>query len=253
MKGGKSMNETIKLLMAHRSIRKYADKPVSRGIVEQIISAAQMASTSSNVQGYSVVAVTEPERKQKLSQLSGNQTYIVECPVFLVWCADLSRLKNAARHHLPDSKSYEAATENFIVAAVDAALAAQNAAIAAESLGLGIVYIGGIRNQIQQVTELLQLPELAFPIFGMCLGYPDQGPGQRPRLPQPAVLHWEEYDSAESEKQVAIYDEIMSEYLRERTGGAKDTSWSRLMAEKLANPSRLHMKEFLEQRGFKLE
>lgn len=69
------MNETIKLLMAHRSIRKYADKPVSREIVEQIIAAAQMASTCSNVQGYSVVAVTDPERKQKLSQLSGSQAY----------------------------------------------------------------------------------------------------------------------------------------------------------------------------------
>lgn len=247
------MNETIKLLMAHRSIRKYADKPVSHEIARQIIAAAQMASTSSNVQGYSVVAVTDPERKQKLSQLSGSQAYIVECPVYLVWCADLSRLKNAAQHHLPDSKSYEGATENFIVATVDAALAAQNAAIAAESLGLGIVYIGGIRNHSQHVTELLHLPELAYPVFGMCLGYPEQSPGLRPRLPQPAVLHWEEYDSAESEKQVAKYDEIMSEYLHDRTGGAKATSWSRLMAEKLATPSRLHMKEFLQQHGFKLD
>lgn len=247
------MNETINLLMEHRSIRKYADKPVSREIVEQVIAAAQMASSSSNVQAYSVIAVTDTERKQKLSQLSGRQAYIVECPVFLVWCADLSRLKNVARCHLPDSESYEGATENFIVATVDVALAAQNAAIAAESLGLGIVYIGGIRNQIQQVAELLNLPELVYPVFGMCLGYPDQEPGLRPRLPQQAVLHWEEYDGAENERQVAEYDEIMSEYLRKRTGGTKDTPWSRLMAEKLTTPSRLHMKEFLQQHGFKLD
>lgn len=247
------MNETINLLMEHRSIRKYADKPVSREIVEQVIAAAQMASSSSNVQAYSVIAVTDTERKQKLSQLSGRQAYIVECPVFLVWCADLSRLKNVARCHLPDSESYEGATENFIVATVDVALAAQNAAIAAESLGLGIVYIGGIRNQIQQVAELLNLPELVYPVFGMCLGYPDQEPGLRPRLPQQAVLHWEEYDGVASERRVAEYDEIMSEYLRKRTGGVKDTPWSRLMAEKLTTPSRLHMKEFLQQRGFKLE
>lgn len=247
------MNETINLLMAHRSIRKYADKPVPREIIEQVVAAGQMASSSSNVQAYSVIAVTDAERKQKLSQLSGRQTYIVECPVFLVWCADLSRLKNAARHHLPDSESYEGVTENFIVATVDVALAAQNAVIAAESLGLGIVYIGGIRNQIQQVAELLNLPELVYPVFGMCLGYPDQDPGLRPRLPQQAVLHWEEYDGVASERRVAEYDEIMSEYLRKRTGGVKDTPWSRLMAEKLTTPSRLHMKEFLQQRGFKLE
>jgi FMN reductase (NADPH) len=87
----------------------------------------------------------------------------------------------------------------------------------------------------------------------MCLGYPDQNPGLRPRLPLPAVLHWNQYDTAGQEEQVAAYDEIMSNYLRERTGGAKDTPWSKHMAEKLAQPARLHMREFLEKRGFTLK
>lgn len=244
------MNEVIAQLKKHRSIRKYSEKPVSREQIEEIVEAAQWASSSSNVQAYSVIAVTDRERKDKLKELCGQQAYISECPVFLVWCGDLSRLKSAAERHLPDRETYEDTTENLIVATVDAALAAQNAAVAAESLGLGIVYIGGIRNRSEEVAELLGLPELVYPVFGMCVGYSDQEPGQRPRLPQQAVLHWNGYDPESSEKGVEQYDEVMVKYLRERTGGAKDTPWSVLMAEKLAQPARLHMREFLEKRGF---
>jgi len=248
------MNEVIALLKNHRSIRKYSDRQVGREQVEEIVSAAQMASSSSNVQAYSVIAVTEQAGKDKLAELCGNQGYISECPVFLVWCADLSRLKAAAERHLPaGAETYESSVENFIVATVDAALAAQNGAVAAESMGLGIVYIGGIRNRSQEVAELLGLPELVYPVFGMCVGYPDQEPGVRPRLPLEAVLHWEGYNAERSESGVRAYDETMVKYLRERTGGAKDTPWSVLMAEKLAQPARLHMREFLRRRGFGLK
>jgi FMN reductase (NADPH) len=247
------MNETISRMMQHRSIRKYSDRPVTKDLVEQIVSAGQMASSSSNVQAYSVIAVTDAARKAKLAKLCGDQAYVAKCPVFLVWCADLSRLKRAAERHIPSQATYEGTMENFIVATVDAALAAQNAAVAAESLGLGIVYIGGIRNQSEQVASLLELPRLAYPVFGMCLGYPDQDPGLRPRLPLPAVLHWNGYDAAGQDEQVAAYDEVMSKYLHERTGGTKDTPWSELMAEKLAQPARLHMREFLRKRGFELK
>lgn len=247
------MNETLKLLMNHRSIRKYTDRPVEQPLLEQIVAAGQMASSSSHVQAYSVVAVTEPERKAKLSELCGRQAYIKECPVFLVWCADLHRLKDAAVRYTPELPSYEGNVENFIVATVDVALAAQNAAVAAESLGLGIVYIGGIRNQSSEVAKLLGLPNLVYPVFGMCLGYPDQAPMHRPRLPIQAVLHMESYDANKADAALPAYDEEMVQYLSERTDGQKDTAWTRLMADKLVQPSRLHMKAFLEDQGFKLE
>ncbi|MGV2788316.1 NADPH-dependent oxidoreductase, partial [Clostridium perfringens] len=83
------MNDTLSLLMNHRSIRKYSEQPVCEEQLRAVVAAGQMASTSSNVQAYSVIAVTDPETKQRLAALAGNQAYIVECPVFLVWCADL--------------------------------------------------------------------------------------------------------------------------------------------------------------------
>lgn len=246
------MNDTISLLMNHRSVRKYTDQPVSQEQLEAIVAAGQMASSSSNVQAYSVVAVTDADLKNKLSECAGNQGYIQECPVFLVWCADLSRLKKAADTHQPGVPSYEGAVENFVVATVDVALAAQNAAVAAESLGLGIVYIGGIRNQIEAVSELLNLPEYAYPVFGMCVGYPDpnHGAGLRPRLPQETVLHMNGYSVEQNERGVQAYDETSVRYITARTNGQRTSSWSEQMAAKLTNPSRLQLRSFLESKGF---
>ncbi|WP_150275391.1 oxygen-insensitive NADPH nitroreductase [Paenibacillus tepidiphilus] len=242
-------NETLELLMQHASVRKYQDRPVGEDTLAAIIGAAQMASTSSNVQAYSVIAVTDPQQKAQLSALSGNQAYIEECPVFLIWCADLYRLHETAGPQLPDGGTFDT-TENFIVATVDAALAAQNAAVAAESLGLGIVYIGGVRNNIAELSELLGLPELVYPVFGMCLGYPEGPAGIRPRLPLEGVLHRGRYEKEKTAAQVAVYDEVSKEYMLKRSGGKMDTPWSAMMVKRFAEPSRLHMKEYLLSKGF---
>ncbi|MDP4096034.1 oxygen-insensitive NADPH nitroreductase [Paenibacillus sp. P96] len=244
------MNETLSVLMNHKSIRKFKQEAISEQQLSAIVAAGQMASSSSNVQAYSVIAVTEPDLKRQLAGLAGGQAYVEQCPVFLVWCADLYRLKRVTEQHRPDQTSYEDSTENFIVATIDAALAAQNAAIAAEAMDLGIVYIGGIRNNIAEVSELLRLPELVYPVFGMCVGVPDQDPGLRPRLPQAAVLHMNGYDPEQTMEQVELYDEAMTRYLSERTGGERTTPWSEIMAVRLTEPARLHMKSFLEQKGF---
>lgn len=100
----KITNETLELLNRHTSVRQYQDKPVSDELLSAVIGAGQMASTSSNVQAYTVIAVTEPALKAQLSALSGNQAYIEQCPVFLVWCADLYRLREASAPHLEGSR-----------------------------------------------------------------------------------------------------------------------------------------------------
>lgn len=244
------VNDTINLLMNHRSIRKYKNEPVTDEQLNTIIAAAQMASSSSNVQAYSVIAVTDSGLKNELASLAGNQAYIQECPVFLVWCADLYRLREAAVSEAAGEETYEDTTENYTVATIDVALAAQNAAIAAESLGLGIVYIGGIRNQIAEVADLLGLPELVYPVFGMCLGVPDQEPLLRPRLPLPAVLHKNGYDREETRVQVKEYDKTLSSYMQERSSGKQTATWSEMMAKRLTQPARLQLKAFLESKGF---
>ncbi|WP_028986181.1 oxygen-insensitive NADPH nitroreductase [Thermicanus aegyptius] len=245
------MNQVIELIQSHRSIRKYKDTPLTNEQVETIIQSAQMASSSNHMQAYSVIGVTDPNVKKRLAILAGNQVYVERCPLFLVWCADLHRLKVACS--LQDTEMVAGTTENFIVATVDTALAAQNAAIAAESMGLGIVYIGGIRNNPKEVAKLLHLPELVYPVFGMCVGMPDHDPGQRPRLPLELIYHENRYDPEKAKKGIEEYDQMMRRYYLNRTHHSRDTTWSKEMAAIMRQPNRKHLRSFLEGQGFRLE
>lgn len=244
------MNEVIELLLNHRSVRRFKDITLSEEQTEAIISAAQAASTSSNVQAYTIIGVTDPGKRQVLAGLAGNQSYVEHTGLFLVFCADLSRLKEATEQQ---GETFHQNTESFVVATVDAALAAQNAAIAAESLGLGICYIGGIRNKPQEVSELLELPELVYPVFGLTIGVPDQENALRPRLPQHAVYHENIYKREQSRQGVAEYDEAIERYYKERTQGRTITNWSKGIADKYRQPVRANLRPFLENRGFRLE
>lgn len=246
------MNQTIELLLEHRSVRKFKDKPVSEEQFAAIIRAAQMASSSSNMQAYSVLRISDPAKRKRLAEAAGGQAYVEECPLFLVWCADLFRLRAARSLHGEVNDEAIATTENGVIATVDAALAAQNAAIAAESLGLGIVYIGGIRNNLDLVTELLELPPYVYPVFGMCIGTPDQETVVRPRLPEQAIVHEDRYDPAKYEELIRSYDAQMKRYILERTGGKRDHTWSQDMAAKLAQPNRLEIKPYLRKQRFGL-
>ncbi|TCP58055.1 FMN reductase (NADPH) [Tumebacillus sp. BK434] len=245
------MNETIDLLQRHRSIRKYQPTPLTDEQKRAIIQSAQMASSSSNIQAYSVIGVTDPELKKQLAHLTGDQSYVAECGLFLVWCADLYRLQQAcAKHGVEMQHQY---VESFLVSTVDVALAAQNAAVAAEALGLGIVYIGGIRQNPAAVSELLKLPQLVYPVFGMCVGVPDQEPSHRPRLSTAAVYHENAYQPSQIAEGIEDYDQTMRDYYRERSGGKIDTTWSKQISEKYAHPARAHMRAFLDDQGFGFE
>jgi nitroreductase len=203
-------NEVLETILSHRSVRGFLPDALSEGTLELLIAAAQSASTSSNLQFWSVVAVQESERKSRLAELAGQQQFIREAPLLLVWLADLSRLDRIAaeRQAQVDGTHY---LEEFIVGIVDAALAAQSALIAAESLGLGAVYIGAMRNLPERIAEELALPPHVFAVFGMSVGYPDpvRLSDIKPRLPQSLVLHRERYSAAAGSDAVEGYDLTM--------------------------------------------
>ncbi len=241
-------------------MRKYRPDPVPVETIEAIVAAAQRTSTSSNLQLYSVVAVTDAAKRARLAELCGNQEHIAQAPVFLAWCADLARLDRAC-----ELRGYTQVTdyvENFLVAAVDAAIAAQTAALAAESLGLGICYIGSIRNNTQAVIDLLGLPRLVFPITGMTVGWPAAEPLIRPRLPLRTVLHWEHYDRAGEDEALAEYDRAMA--ATGIYGGRQvpapgkpdvmeDYGWTEHSARRVSQALRTDLREVLERQGFALK
>ncbi len=244
------MHEIHQLLRSHRSIRQFTDKPVSDELVADIVKTGLTAATSSNLQATTVIRVRDEKTRGVISEVGGGQTQIVDAPVFIVWCADLHRTRLACE--MAGGSMTSGMTEQFIIATVDVSLAAQNAVIAAEAEGLGICYIGAIRNDPQVVTDLLELPDDVYPVFGMCLGYPDQDPEVKPRLPLDVVFKEERYEDGRDQDRIASYDEEMRQYYRTRTGGTKESSWSEEMAGLVGGERRPHMREFLARRGFEL-
>ena len=245
------MNAAIELMKAHRSIRKFDDREVDEDTLNTIVAAAQCAATSHFVQAYTVIRVRDPRKRQIIAQLAGPQVWVEKAPVFLVYCADFTRLEVASGMH--GTAVEKGWAEQFVTATVDAALLAQNVILAAESLGLGGVYIGGIRNDPQTVCDLLEIPDQAYPVFGMCLGWPAHHPPPKPRLPVEAVLFEDRYPQSHDRAMLEDYDRTTNHYYLNRNSNLKDETWTRQMAEFMGKVIRPHMKAFLKKRGFFLK
>ena len=245
------MNEVIKLLQSRCSVRKFTEQVISQDVIEQLIFCGQAAATSSFIQACTVIQVGDTSKRNLLVDLAGGQAYVASAATFLVFCADMNRHKLVCDMH--DSEMLSGYTEQFITATVDVALFAQNVMTAAQSLGIEGVYIGGIRNNIAEVSDLLELPALVYPVFGMCLGYPAQDPETKPRLPLSVVLKKDHYNDDNDTKTISEYDEQVREYYRSRTGGTKDQTWSEQIAGMLVKEARPHMKTYLKDRGFILK
>lgn len=242
------MNDVIALLNSHTSVRNFLEKPVDDELLMELVQAGQHASTSSHIQAYTIIRISDKSKRKQLAALAGDQQYVEECPVFLVLCADLNRLQKACLmngQHMDTSSA-----ETFILATVDTALLAQTIMIAAESHGLGGVYIGGLRNHPQAVCELLEIPQHVYPVFGMCLGYPSCINAVKPRLPLPLVLNEDCYGTDQEAELLQEYDKVVSDYYSERTQGKRNNTWTEGVAAMLQNKQRPHMKSFLAGKGF---
>jgi FMN reductase (NADPH) len=247
----KEMNSTIDTILAHRSVRSFTDEKLSKEQIEMLVMAAQAASTSSFVQAYSIIGISDLEKKKALSELAGNQSYVANNGHFFVFCADLHRHQVVGEMEEADLITSIESTEKFMVSVIDTTLAAQNMAIAAESLGLGICYIGGIRNHLKGVDEVLKTPARVIPLFGMAVGYPNEETGVKPRLPLAHIYHENEYeqDPEVMRKELKDYNELISAYYHERTGGKRKDRWTAQMAKMLGNKSRMYIHDYIINKG----
>lgn len=249
-------SEVIEQQLRHRSVRKFLDAPVSDAQLEAIVGAAQRASTSSNLQAWTVIAIRDQDRKQRISEAIGKHAYVENCAVFLVWIADFARNNALIRAGgvEPETLGY---IENTLLGGVEVGIAAQNALLAAESLGLGGLFVGGVRNNPAAVSAELGLPQHAFPVVGMALGVPDpaEGTGLKPRLPLSGVLHHETYDAEAWREATASYEESYRDYFE--TQGVPDRSWARAVIGRLGKLKGMHgrhtMRESLRAQGFDSE
>lgn len=245
------ISETIKLMQSHRSIRKFTKDPILPNHLLEIVKAGQGAPTSNFVQAYSVIQINNEDKKQKIGALSNNIEPIIGSAVFLLFCVDMKRLEVAC-HKQGVEMRYDT-MENFIVGIIDVSLIAQNCLTAAESLGYGGCYIGGVRNNPELISEIVGLPDKVFPLFGMVLGVPDEEQIVKPRLPIEAVFQVDEYDEKQYPVIINKYDEIMAQYYKSRLSNNKNSSWSKTMADFYSENRRMHIKKFIEDKGFTLE
>ena len=196
---------------------------------------------------YSVIRVTRPEVRAAIAEAAGGQAWIEQAPEFLIFCADLRRINGACM--AAGRGELEGCSEHGLAAIVDVTLMAQNVLLAAESQGLGGVFIGGIRKDPQLVVDQLALPSLVLPVFGMCLGWPNEENEVKPRMPVGFVLHQDSYREVSAER-MALYDEKMAAYYASRGSNIKLSDWSSAAAAAVQGKKRKHMLEFLRSRGF---
>jgi len=232
----------LDLLYRHRSVRRFSSGEVDDATVTALIAAAQSAASSSNQQAWSVVEIRDEERKAAASRLAGDQAFIRDAPVFLVFIADWARNALIAEHRGAPTEAI-GFLESTLVGFVDAALAAQNAVVAAESLGLGTVYVGSVRNNPEELADLLGLPQGAFPVVGLAIGHPDAADpaGIKPRLPQTVVRHREIYRAAD-DAEIEAYEDAARAYYRTQ---GEDRGWIAAVLGRVRAAASLHGRDTL--------
>jgi len=250
--GGTATSALIEDLDCRVSVRDFADRPVDKAMVNTILKAAFRAPTSSNIQSYSVIVVRNQETKDKLSIVTGNQKHVRTTPVFLAFCADLTRIEIAMQRH--DHTIAGNNLEVGLVSSIDAALVGMSAYLAARSLGLAGVMIGAVRNDAVRSAEILGLPKHVYCVFGMCLGWPGDVPPQKPRMDFDAVVHQEHYGNhaggLDAGAALTAYAAALSAHY-ESTGKATTAdSWTHDMDKKFHPQLRQGLREQLSQLGF---
>ncbi len=245
-------SETIETLLNRVSVRRYTDDPVDDATVDAVLRAAFRAPTSSNIQAYSVVVVRDRETLAQLAPVTGNQKHVADAPVFLAFCADLTHIARAMadRGHEIEPNNLEMG----LVASIDASLVGMAASLAAESIGLRGVMIGAVRNDAEATARILGLPHLVYCVYGMVLGWPDDAPKQKPRMPFAAMVHRERYgntpDAPDPAAAVAAYDGDLAAHYGAVGKPTTPDSWSHDVDKKFAAKLRDGLRGELAARGF---
>lgn len=244
------MEDVIELMKKHTSVRNFADTSLTDEVKEQLIIAAHAGASSNFVQATSIIDVTDPSIRGQLAEISKSAAYVKQSGAFFVFVADLYRLSQILQQQgldLAGIKNMEALT----VAIVDTAIAGENLAVAAESLDLGICYIGGIRNDLTNVRDLLNLPKFTVPLFGITVGKPTRKNAVKPRMPLHNNTFKNGYDRQVAQD-LSEYQKITQAYYAKRSSHAQETDWIRKMTDFFAEPRRTDVAPFLLEQGFTL-
>ncbi|RJX32032.1 MAG: NADPH-dependent oxidoreductase [Oxalobacter sp.] len=245
------MNPALNLLLNHRSYRDFTNQPVSDEDLDAIITAAQRAPSSIHAQVSSLIVVRDPAKRAKIAEFAGNQEWVAKAPVFICVVADFAKTQ-AAVEFAGEKQIIQESLEGFAVGALDAGIVVTTISTAARALGLGTVMIGGIRNNLQGMIDLLGLPPLTFPFIGCCIGHFASEPPLKPRLPVKTFRHDEQWHGVPDKATITAYNTELMDYWKS-LGRTDGQSWTENTARRykvIYNPT---TKPVAIKQGFTVE
>ncbi len=197
--------DLYELLTSRRSVRHFENRPVEDELLNELLDAAANAPSGGNIQPISIVVVREADRRATLAEIVGDQPWVRNAPVSLVFCLDFHRVGRWASLSGVEFRGHEAMMF-FLIGYADLMCAAQTVTILAEDRGLGSVYVGTVIARTQPAARLLELPEGVLPLMVLSLGYPASRPSGIPKLPRDVISHDERYRVSADEDLVAAFE-----------------------------------------------
>lgn len=242
----------------HQSCRLYTDQPVSDDLVHQLSALALSSPTKSDLQQRDIIIVSDSEKRATINALFPGSPWIAGAPVFLVFCGNNRRLRQM--HERAGIAFENDHLDAFFNAGVDAGIALSAFALAADAAGLGTCPISTIRDHLDVINELLELPDWVFPVAGMTLGWPARTPRINLRLPLGATVHTDTYNEVAQQDAIKAYDLRRAE-LRpygsqrdpEHFGTRDPYTWSDDKARQYNEPQRTDFGAYIRRKGFKLD
>jgi len=258
---GKSVegSRTVTDILSRRSCRKFLVDEVPKDLLDTLLATAFSAPSKSDLQQASVIYVRDPEKKLRIAHASSKTRWVAEAPVFLVWCGDSRRIRKVSewRGH-PFANDH---LDAFLNSSVDAAICMQTFLIAAESIGLGCCPVSEIRDNIQLLSDELELPEHVFPVAGLCVGWPSKQSRVSMRLPLPTTVTIDGYHENNLIEEISAYDERREAEEPTSEANQRDVDqfgvsatygWSENRTRQYAQPARADFGEYIRKQGFNL-
>jgi FMN reductase [NAD(P)H] len=250
---------TLAQLLNHRTHRRYKPDPVPDDVLDIALAAALSAPSKSDLQQVAIIVVRDRDKQATIGGWIPDMPWITTAPRFMVFCGDHRRIRRVAQ--LRGRPFPNDTLDMFLNAAVDAGLVLQNFITAAGALGLGCCPISLVRNHVEKLAELLELPECVFPVAGLCVGYPSQAGWTSMRLPPAVTVHTDRYDDRDLPAQLESYDRRRearhatpreSQRFVDRWGYTEPYGWSEDKARQYSIPERHNVGPFIRRHGFTL-
>ncbi|GAC1606231.1 MAG: NADPH-dependent oxidoreductase [Ramlibacter sp.] len=248
----------VQRLLTRKTVRSYTGAVPPEALLDLLTAGALCASAKSDFQQASILRVTDPQLREGIGALFPAMPWIAAAPAFFIFLGDARRLQRIGE--LRGKPVDNGTLEGFFNASIDAALALQTFVLAAEAAGLGCCPISVIRNRIDEVAPMLELPDLVFPVAGLCLGYPAAPGHVSLRLPRAMTVHRDRYADARLPEQLDQYDRTRHERHPLTTqrntatfGVAAFYGWSEDKARQAAEPEGAAFPKYLRSHGFSLD